>query len=140
MTVAGPSFPFAPYGRKGRLERGSSWLDYLESHSSKNESGTLEFWFGIPMNTITKKPKTKFGPRVVFSFFVSLAAFRKRSGGKIHGPGIESFFVFFVSVAAFRKRNGGKIHGPGLESFFVFSFQWQHLEKGMAERSTDRFV
>ena len=58
----------------------------LESHSSKNESGTLEFWFGIPMNTITKKPKTKFGPRVVFCFFVSLAAFRKRNGGKIHGP------------------------------------------------------
>ena len=58
----------------------------LESRSSKNESGTLEFWFGIPMKTITKKPKTKFGPRVVFCFFVSVAAFRKRNGGKIHGP------------------------------------------------------
>ena len=89
----------------------------LESHSSKNESGTLEFWFGIPMNTITKKPKTKFGHRVVFCFFVSVAAFGKRNGGKIHGP-----------------------HGPGIESFFDFSFQWQHLEKGMAERSTGPWI
>ena len=65
------------------------------------------------MNTITKKPKTKFGPRVVICFFVSVEAFGKRNGGKIHGPGLESFFVFrFSGSINFGKRNGGKIHGP----------------------------
>ena len=67
------------------------------------------------MNTITKKPKTKFGPRVVFCFFVSVAAFGKRNGGKI-GPWIFPPFLFLNAASETKKQKTTR--GPN----FVFGF------------------